>query len=150
MYERPPRVLTHLLAVRGRHAARSGEGRNREEPVLYGPRLPLTERRGSGVIRTHSRRRGVCSSYAMTVTTSEVRIGHDRVFLALSDEHDGVSTRSSRGSLENVHALLALPHLRAETQVHLADASLERDLASFFGGLAEDWRGWEGARAWAT
>ena len=86
----------------------------------------------------------------MPVTTSEVRIGHERVFLALSDEHNGVSTRSSRGSLESVHALLALPHLRAETQVHLADAALERDLASFFGGLAEDWRGWEGARAWAT
>src|SRR6266581_1274121 len=57
MYQRPPRVLTHLLAVRGRQAARSGEGRNREEPLLYGPWLPLTERRGSRVIRTHSRTR---------------------------------------------------------------------------------------------
>jgi hypothetical protein len=69
---------------------------------------------------------------------SEVTIGHEGAFLALS------------GGATGLHARLALPNLLAETQVHLTDAALEVSLASFFSELAKDWRGWEGSRVWAT
>jgi len=83
------------------------------------------------------------------VPPSDIKIGHERACLALSDVHDGFSTRSG-GKLDSLHALLVLPDLRAETQVHLTDAALEVSLDSFFSGLANDWRGWEGVREWAT
>jgi hypothetical protein len=70
---------------------------------------------------------------------SEVAIGHEHAFLALSGE-------SSIG----LHARLVLPTLRAETHVHLTDDALEISLASFFSELAKAWRGWKGARSWAT
>ncbi len=66
------------------------------------------------------------------------RIGHEQVFLALSDVHDGIGTRSRSGELWSVHARLVAPHavefvdhggvqtvlprLTAVTQVHLVDA----------------------------
>lgn len=77
-------------------------------------------------------------------------IGNDRVFLALSDVHAGTSTRSRRGELWSVHARLVLPHLTAETQVHLSDSASELSLVGYFADLATDWRGWSGARTWAT
>jgi len=73
------------------------------------------------------------------VASSEVKIGHERVFLALSRE-----------PTIGLHARLVLSNLRAETQVHLSDPALEVSLVSFFSELAKNWRGWEGTRTWAT
>jgi hypothetical protein len=78
----------------------------------------------------------------------EVKLGHDRVFLLLSDEHAGESTRSSAGELWSMHAHLHLPHLRADAQVHLGPAAVETSLASFFDELAAEWRGWEVSKTW--
>lgn len=80
----------------------------------------------------------------------EVKIGHERVFLTLSDEYDGVSTRAQTGELWSVHARLVLPHLQASAQVHLSDPAIEQSLPQFFAELAEQWETWDGLKQWAT
>lgn len=80
----------------------------------------------------------------------EVRIGNENAFLALSDEHEGSSTRSSRGELWAFDAALVVPGIDARTQVHLAAGPLEASLADFFAELAAAWRGWAGQREWAS
>ncbi len=50
---------------------------------------------------------------------NEVRIGHERACLALSRASEGLRAR------------LILPDLQAESVVHLTDAALEENLASF-------------------
>ena len=78
----------------------------------------------------------------------EFRFGFDGAFLALSDIHEGSSTRSAKGELWDVHALLVLEGVRAETKVWLSD--LDTPLSAFFRDLAEAWRGWDGAKTWET
>ena len=74
----------------------------------------------------------------------ELKLGHERVFLLLSDVHDGLPTRSRNGELESMHVQLALPHLRADSHVWLSDPAVQESLSGFFDGLAENWRGWDG------
>ena len=76
-----------------------------------------------------------------------IKVGHERVFLALSDVHDGETTRSRSGELYGFHAHLALPNLRADTLVHLGPP-VEAPLREFFDDLAAHWRGWEGEKTW--
>jgi len=78
----------------------------------------------------------------------EVKIGHDHAFLALSDYHEGESTRSPAGGLWSVHARLVVPDLQAEAQVWLSN--MEPSLPLFFAELAVEWRGWDGVKPWAT
>jgi len=80
----------------------------------------------------------------------ELKIGHERVFLSLSDVNDGWTTRDRAGRLESFHAKLVLPHLRAEAHVWLSDPAIESNMSDFFADLAENWRGWDGAKAWST
>lgn len=82
------------------------------------------------------------------MTAHRVRIGHEGACLTLSDQHDGTSTRSSKGELWSVHVLLDVPRLQAETQVWLSN--MEPSLAAFIAELGEEWRGWDDLREWAT
>jgi hypothetical protein len=77
----------------------------------------------------------------------EVKIGHEREFLLLSDIHGGSSTRSTAGELASMQASLSLPHLRAETQVWLV-WGVETALSDLFDDLAANWRGWKGVKKW--
>ena len=79
--------------------------------------------------------------------TREIKIGHEREFLLLSDLYEGESTRSSKGELWSVHVHIALSNLRADARVWLNDV-LDPPLAGFFHDLAESWRGWDGVREW--
>jgi hypothetical protein len=81
-------------------------------------------------------------------TTGEVKIGHERVFVVLSDVHDGSSTRSSRGELRSMHVHVELPYLRADAQVWRSDSAIETPLAPFFDELGAQWKGWEGVKEW--
>jgi uncharacterized protein DUF6228 len=78
----------------------------------------------------------------------EVRFGFDGASLALSDVHDGSSTRSAHGELWAVNAVLALAGVHAEARVWLSD--LDAPLNAFFHDLADNWRGWKGTKEWAT
>ena len=78
----------------------------------------------------------------------EVRFGFDGASLALSDVYDGSSTRSAHGELWAVSAVLALDGVRAEARVWLSD--LDTPLNAFFRDMADNWRGWEGAKEWGT
>lgn len=79
----------------------------------------------------------------------EIRIGHEKWFLLLSDVWEGDSTRSSEGELWAMHTQLILPRLQAQARVWLNDA-LDPPLAAFFNDLAEHWRGWDDAREWRS
>ena len=79
--------------------------------------------------------------------TREIKIGHEREFLLLSDFYEGESTRSSKGELWSVHVHIALSNLRADARVWLNDV-LDPPLVGFFHDLAESWRGWDGVREW--
>ena len=81
-------------------------------------------------------------------TTGEVKIGHERVFVVLSDVHDGTSTRSSKGELWSMHVHVELPYLRADAQVWRSDSAIETPLAPFFDELGAQWKGWEGVKEW--
>lgn len=78
----------------------------------------------------------------------ELKIGHEREFLRLSDVHNGRSARSRSGALDSFHAHLELPRLRADTHVLLSTPALEQPLSDLFDELAEHWRGWDGAKEW--
>lgn len=70
-----------------------------------------------------------------------VQIGHERVYLRLSD------AEVRRDGPWSVHVHLRLPDLQADTEV-LFGPPPEEPLADFFETLARDWRGWEGIRTW--
>jgi Family of unknown function (DUF6228) len=78
----------------------------------------------------------------------ELEIGHERVFLRLTDVHDGLTTRSRGGRLDSVHVHLALPNLRADAHVWLAPPGVQAPLTELFDELAEHWRAWDGAKRW--
>jgi hypothetical protein len=78
--------------------------------------------------------------------SAEIKIGHERAFLVLSDVHEGSSTRSSTGKLESMHVELVLPHCRAQARVWLSD--FDPTLTDFFDELALNWRGWKNAKQW--
>jgi hypothetical protein len=80
----------------------------------------------------------------------EVKIGNEQSFLLLSDEQDASSARSSFGAVWTFHARLVVPHLVAETRVHLTDPAIESSLPDWFADLSAPWRGWAGERVWAT
>jgi Family of unknown function (DUF6228) len=77
----------------------------------------------------------------------ELKIGHERTYLLLTDVHDGLSTRSRSGKLDSVNVELVLPHLRASSHVSLGQ---ERPLDEYFAELAVEWRAWPGAKEWKT
>jgi hypothetical protein len=78
----------------------------------------------------------------------EITFGFDGATLSLTDFHAGASTRSGHGELWAVHAVLILHGVRAETHVWLSE--LDVPLDAFFRGLADSFRGWKGAKEWAT
>ncbi|HLG10053.1 MAG TPA: DUF6228 family protein [Gaiellaceae bacterium] len=75
------------------------------------------------------------------VSESSVRIGHERVFLRLSDPAIG------RDGPWSVHAHLSLPNLRADAEVWFGPPP-ESSMPDFFDALAQEWRGWSGERTW--
>lgn len=56
------------------------------------------------------------------------------------DQHDGKSWK----------AALTLPGLRAATQVDGSSYGFGEGLSTYFRRIADDWRGWDGARAWSS
>lgn len=77
-----------------------------------------------------------------------LKLGHEQAFLFVSDEYDGVSTRSRAGELWALRVRLKVPGIEASALVHLSVEELQ--LPPFFAGLADDWRGWAGAREWGA
>ena len=73
----------------------------------------------------------------------EVRIGSATEFLSLVPQ-------PPVGAPDSVIATLRLDGLAATTQVVSNYTSGFQDLADFFGELADNWRGWQGARRWES
>jgi hypothetical protein len=74
-------------------------------------------------------------------TRQGVQIGHERVYLCLSDPEVG------RDGPWSVHAQLRLPNLQAHAEVSFGPPP-EQPLPDFFEALAREWRGWSGVRTW--
>lgn len=78
-----------------------------------------------------------------------IRIGHDRAFLALSDNYENAPTRSVGGELWGFRARLRVPNVEASALVHVSESPpQDRPLPAFFAELAESWRGWAGTMDW--
>jgi hypothetical protein len=77
-------------------------------------------------------------------------MGHEDSFLLLSEEQDTSPSRSPEGEVWIFHARLVVPHLVAETRVHLTDPAIESSLPDWFAELSAQWRGWEGERVCET
>lgn len=81
--------------------------------------------------------------------SNEVKIGRDDKFLLLARGHAGAG--EGRGKAPwSLHAHLIANGLRAETQFWVGPEGGEQPLSQFVSELAEDWRGWHGARVWES
>lgn len=79
----------------------------------------------------------------MIISMPEVSIGTRVEGLLLTPE-------PSVGAPNSVLATLRLDGLEAKRRVANNYATGFQDLADFFAGLADDWRGWTGARRWES
>lgn len=74
----------------------------------------------------------------------------DAVKIGSASDHLRLSAEPDDPALDYLVADLSVDGLSATKRIYANYASGWRELAEFFAGLATDWRGWPGAREWAS